>query len=175
MKEFKFIYKIMDSRFERYLAWLQRVILVTTTSVMLTILAIVVGMRYVFHQDFYGYNEIVLADSFWMYFIGAAFAMRREEHIKADILKNFVSKKSAAIMKLLADMLQTTVNYAMVLLSYNLVVSNYKTWTITPLWEIPFFVPQISILVSFILMSFYLTIYMIRDYNDLAGLLKGRD
>ncbi|MCR5335004.1 MAG: TRAP transporter small permease subunit [Synergistes sp.] len=175
MREVKFIYKIMDSKFEKNLARLETIVMVITTVVMLTILAIVVGMRYVLHRDFYGYNEIVLADSFWMYFIGAAFAMRREEHIKADILKNFISKKSCAVMRLLADILQTTVNYAMVVLSYNLVASNYRAWTITPLWELPFFVPQISIFISFVLMAFYLTIYMIRDYNDLVVLFRGRD
>lgn len=175
MREVKFIYKIMDSKFEKNLARLETLVMVITTLVMLTILAIVVGMRYVLHQDFYGYNEIVLADSFWMYFIGAAFAMRREEHIKADILKNFISKKSGAVMRLLADILQTAVNYAMVVLSYNLVASNFRAWTITPLWEIPFFVPQISIFISFVLMAFYLTMYMIRDYNDLVVLFKGRD
>ena len=116
MREVKFIYKIMDSKFEKNLARLETLVMVITTLVMLTILAIVVGMRYVLHQDFYGYNEIVLADSFWMYFIGAAFAMRREEHIKADILKNFISKKGGEVMRLLADILQTAVNYAMVVL-----------------------------------------------------------
>ena len=175
MGEIKFIYKVMDSKFEKNLARLEKIVMVITTVIMLTILAIVVGMRYIVHKDFYGYNEIVLADSFWMYFIGAAFAMRREEHIKADILKNFVSKKVAAVMRLLADILQTAVNYAMVVLSFNLVAANYKAWTITPLWEIPFFVPQISIFISFVLMAFYLTIFMIRDYNDLVVLFKGRD
>lgn len=165
----------MNSKFENILIKILRLTLVITTAAMLVILAIVVGMRYGFHRDFYGYNEIVLADSFWMYFIGAAFAMRQEEHIKADILKNFVSEKCAATMKVIAGILQTTVNYAMIVLSYNLVMSNFKAWTITPLWEIPFFVSQISILISFILMAYYLTIYTIRDYNELISLTEKRN
>lgn len=172
MKEVKFIYKIMDSKFDRDLAKLQRIVMVITTSVMLSILAVVVGMRYVIHEDFFGYDEIVLADSFWMYFIGAAYAMRREEHIKADIFTHFVSKKSAAIMKLAADILQTSVNYAMIVLSFNFVLSNFRSWLITTLWEIPFFIPQLSILLSFILTAFYLTLYTLRDYNDLVAIIR---
>ena len=174
MKELRFVNKIIGSNFDNNLAKIQKVILAFTTSVMLVILAIVVFMRYVLHEDFYGYNEIVLANSFWMYFIGAAFAMRREEHIKADILNNYVSKKCAAVMKVTADFLQTTINFGMVFLSYSLVAANFKNWAITPLWEIPFVVPQVSILISFVLMSFYLTIYMCRDYNDMIILFQGR-
>jgi len=46
-----------------------------TSIIMLSILGTVIFARYVLHADVFGYDEIVLIDSFWMYFIGASYAM----------------------------------------------------------------------------------------------------
>lgn len=62
-----------------------------TSIIMLSILGIVVFARYGLNADVFGYDEIVLVDSFWMYFIGASYAMYEGSHVKADILARLFS------------------------------------------------------------------------------------
>ena len=143
-----------------------------TAVIMLSILGAVVVARYVLHMDLYGYDEIVLVDSFWMYFIGASYAMCKEEHIKADILATMMGAKSLAVTKIIAGALQTSINFIFIVLAFNMVVRSFKTWTVTSLWNIPYFIPQISILVSFVITALYLTVYTIRDYNNFVTLKK---
>lgn len=172
MKEINFIYRLMDSKIWKLLLKTQRFVMFLTAVIMLSILGAVVVARYVLHMDLYGYDEIVLVDSFWMYFIGASYAMCKEEHIKADILATMMGAKSLAVTKIIAGALQTSINFIFIVLAFNMVVRSFKTWTVTSLWNIPYFIPQISILVSFVITALYLTVYTIRDYNNFVTLKK---
>ncbi|MDO5114510.1 MAG: TRAP transporter small permease [Synergistaceae bacterium] len=172
MREIQFINSIMDSEIWKSLLKVQRFIMFLTTVLMLVILGAVVLARYVLHADLYGYDEIVLVDSFWMYFIGAAYAMSKEEHIKADILATMMGEKLLAVAKLAAGILQTSINFIFVVLAYNMVARSIETWTVTSLWNIPYFIPQTAILLSFVITALYLTVYTIRDYNHLVALTR---
>lgn len=175
MKEINFIYKLMDSKFWKLLLKAQRIVMFITAVVMLSMLGAVVVARYLLHVDLYGYDEIVLVDSFWMYFIGASYAMCKEEHIKADILATMMGAKSLAVTKVIAGVLQTSINFIFIVLAFNMVARSFKTWTVTSLWNIPYFIPQIAILLSFVITALYLTVYTIRDYNKLVVLERRGD
>lgn len=172
MKEIQFVYSFMDSKFWNWLLQIQRLIMFVSTFFMLLMLGAVVIARYVLHVDIYGYDEILLIDSFWMYFIGASYAMCKEEHIKADILASMLSKKTVAVTKITAGVLQIIINVIIAILAYNMVARAIKTWAVTTLWNIPYFIPQISILLSFVIITIYLVIYTIRDYNNFVLLKK---
>lgn len=167
-----FVNFVLNSKAWGLLIRIERFIMFCTTAIMLLTIGGVVVARYVLHVDLFGYDEIVLIDSFWMYFVGAAFAMSREEHVKADILVKILSPKSAAVMKFFAGAIQTTASVVVTVLAFDLVKNAIETWAVTSSWNIPFFIPQMSILLSFIVMTFYLFIFTLRDYNNMVSLKK---
>lgn len=161
-----FIENIMNSKAWNLLIKVQKIIMIITTAFMITILGIVVFTRYVFHVDFFGYDELVLISSFWMYFIGSSYAMYEGTHVKADIMSMLLSPRVQKILKAIAGIIQTSINLFVTFLSYELIKRSIETSPITPSYNIPFWVPQMSILVGFVLMSFYMVIYTIKDLQD---------
>lgn len=171
-KILNFIDLIIDSKLWNFLKILQRIIMLWTSIIMLTILGIVVVARYLFHADIFGYDEIVLIDSFWMYFIGASYAMYEEAHVKADILARMFSKHIQMLMKVLAGIVQTVINIIFNIFAFNMILRSIETWPVTSSWNIPFLFPQMSILIGFTLMSFYLAIYTFRDLGLYVRFVK---
>ena len=161
-----FVNSIMESKIWSLLIWVQRAIMLWTSIIMLSILGIVVIARYVLHADVFGYDEIVLIDSFWMYFIGASYAMYEKTHVKADILARLFSDHIQALMKVAAGIFQTAINIIFNVFALNMVLRSIETQAVTASWSIPFLFPQMSILISFTLMSFYLFIYTIKDLDS---------
>ena len=161
-----FIENIISSKAWSLLIKIQKIIMILTTAFMITILGIVVFTRYVFHIDFFGYDELALISSFWMYLIGSSYAMYEGTHVKADIMSMLLSARTQKILKSIAGIIQTSINFFVTYLAYQLIKRSIETSPITPSYNIPFWIPQMSILVGFVLMSFYLVIYTIRDIQD---------
>lgn len=168
-----FIDYIMNSYSWNIILKFQRFIMFWTSIIMLSILGAVVFARYILHADIFGYDELVLVDSFWMYFIGASYAMYEENHIKADILSRLFNHSTQALMKVVAGILQTLINIVFNVFALQMIIRSIKTWPVTSSWNIPFIVPQFSILIGFTLMSFYLAIYTLRDLSDYISIKRG--
>ena len=60
-------------------------------AVDIVVMFVAVVMRYIFHEDFFGYEEILMNVILWMYYLGAAYATYNETHIKGDVM-SFVFK-----------------------------------------------------------------------------------
>lgn len=166
--------RIMKSKFWKILDRIQLVIMLFTSVIMLTILGIVVFMRYSVHKDFFGYDELLLVDSFWMYFIGAAYAMSKEEHVKADIFATFCGPYMQALMKVLGGVFQIAIQLVFSVFAYRLIYRAYTVWPTTSSWNIPFLFPQFSIFLGFILITFYLIVFLWRDILRFNALRKER-
>ncbi|MDO4561588.1 MAG: TRAP transporter small permease subunit [bacterium] len=156
---------ISNSKIYDWLVKIQKYIMLATTIIMLLVLSCVVVMRYVFHKDFFGYDEIVLISSFWMYFIGASYAMYEGTHVKADIFMKMFSDKTQSIIKVFAGTVQTALSMYVTFLAYQLIIRSLVTKGITTSYNIPFIVPQMSIFVGFALATFYLTLYTLKDLS----------
>lgn len=161
-----FVNSIMESKMWSLLIWAQRTIMLWTSIIMLSILGIVVFARYVLHADVFGYDEIVLIDSFWMYFIGASYAMYEGTHVKADILARLFNKHIQALMKVAAGIFQTAINIIFNVFALNMILRSIETKAVTSSWSIPFLFPQMSIFIGFTLMSLYLFVYTLRDIDS---------
>ncbi len=166
--------RVMASRLWKILLIAQKAVMLVTTVTMLAILGAVVFTRYVFHVDFYGYDEIVLVSAFWMYFIGASYGMSKEEHVRADIVAMMLSEKQRAFCKALAGVIQALLNAAVVVLACQMVLRSVKTWPVTTSWNIPYLIPQTSILAGFLITGFYLCVFAVRDIGRYRALAKGR-
>lgn len=166
--------RIMQSNFWKVLSRLQLFVMLVASIIMLAILGIVVFMRYTVHKDFFGYDELLLVDSFWMYFIGAAYAMNTESHVKADIFATFCGPYLQALMKILAGIFQIAMQFVFDVFAFNMIYRAYTTWPTTSSWSIPFLFPQFSIFLGFIIITFYLLVFLWRDINSFNALRKGR-
>ena len=159
--------KILNSRFLKILSKIQRFILFVTNIALLLILGSVIIARDVFSTDFFGYDEIILISAMWLYFVGSAYGMKQEGHIKAEILALILPDHINRVLKVIVSFLETLISTIFTYFAFNLVYHSFTTWQITSAWGIPFFVPQSAILTGFILMTFYSGIYCVRDYYSL--------
>ena len=53
----------------------------------------IVLMRYVFHTNIYGADEIVTLITMWLYFLGAVYGSYEESHIQGDLLNLMFTKR----------------------------------------------------------------------------------
>ena len=164
--------RIMQSKFWNLLLFVQRKVLLATSLIMIGILVGVVVMRYVLHADFFGYDELALVDSFWMYFIGASYAMYQKSHVKADIFANLFHKTGQLRLRIVSGFMQIALQLVFDVLAFNMIMRSLTTWPTTSSWRIPFIFPQLSIFIGFLLMTFYLVVYTWKDidtYRSMRG------
>lgn len=155
--------RILNSGIHRKCIVLQKAIMIVSTVIMLSLLTAVVFCRYLFHADIYGYDEFLLASAFWMYFIGATYAMYEGTHVKADIVGMMLSPKNRLRLKVVADVFQIIVSCVLTVLAFNLVARAVETWQVTACWDIPFLLYQLPIFIGFLMMTFYLVLELMKD------------
>jgi len=69
-------------------------------------------------------------------------------------------------MKVAAGIFQTGINIIFNVFALNMILRSIETQAVTSSWNIPFLFPQMSILIGFTLMSFYLLVYTLRDIDS---------
>lgn len=147
---------------------LQRSILVFTSLTVVILMTISVFLRYVLRTDLFGIEDFIVIAAFWLYFIGGSYGSYDESHIKADILSIYLKgSKLAAIINFIASMITSLVAIVFTKWAFDLFVWGIVMKGKSPAWGIPTYVPQSSMLIGFILMSFYFVIYLKRDAKQL--------
>lgn len=167
------LHNFLESKPLRILLGAQKFIMVASTLLLLVILGIVVILRYTVHKDFFGYDEIAIMGAYYMYFIGASYAMYDGTHVKADIIVNYFPEKIRYILKAVAGTIQTLLSIYMTYLAYKLVSHSIEVHQITASYSLPYAIPQTAVLIGIALMTFYMGIYTIMDICDCAEKLKG--
>lgn len=66
---------------------IQNLILVFSTAIIILFMCTGVVMRYFFHANFHGLEELLLILGFWIYFFGGSVAFHDEDHMEASILQ----------------------------------------------------------------------------------------
>jgi TRAP-type C4-dicarboxylate transport system permease small subunit len=127
-------------------------------------------MRYVFHTDFYGMEEIVIILAFWLYFLGSAYAAHEDSHINADLLSSFATtKKSKNILAIIKYSLSLLVSLLTTYWCVGFIVWNIGMNPKSPVYSIPLVISQVSILVSFALMSIYILGHLLNSVKELRN------
>lgn len=155
--------KLTNSLFWKALLAVQKIILFTTTSVMVGILGIVVFRRYILDTDFFGYGEIVMISAFWMYFIGSSYAMERKEHVRADIVERMLPPKGKKTLRIIANVIQTIVAIELARLSIAYMINGFKIWPKTSAWQIPMMTSMSAITVGVVIMAFYVIVHLVTE------------
>lgn len=141
------------------------------TSVLITSLIVIAAiMRYILGINFGGSEELVLFAAFWLYFTGSSLAYRDDAHINADmtslLFKSEKAKKRMAVVKYAVSMVIAIVATAW---AFQFVSWSFELWPTTPIYKLPLALSRLSIIVSFILMSIYVLIHLIRSVAILKG------
>jgi TRAP-type C4-dicarboxylate transport system permease small subunit len=97
-----------------------------------------------------------------LYFIGAAQGSFERSHISADFMENLAARKGG-LGKLLAvqKTIELVMSYVFVYWGFLMIQWSIKAWPVTPVWRIPFVVPQSIVCLSFILMAVYTTAHFV--------------
>lgn len=103
-------------------------------------------------------------------FTGSSLAYRDDAHINADmtslLFKSEKAKKRMAVVKYAVSMVIAIVATAW---AFQFVSWSFELWPTTPIYKLPLALSRLSIIVSFILMSIYVLIHLIRSVAILKG------
>lgn len=142
----------------------QRGVLVSCSLFVITLMTLVVILRYIFKTDLYGIEELVVIAAFWLYFIGASYGSYEKTHITADILTIYLKKdRVKALINIIALVISAGVALVFAYWAFGLLIWGLVMKGKSPAWGIPMYIPQSSILVGFALMSFYFLAHLMGD------------
>lgn len=144
------------------LAFLQRLLLISVSIIVICTVSIEVVTRYAFQAPIWGMEEITGHTAVWLYMIGAAYGTYDRSHIMAEfvhlIIKNLRILK---ILRILAVAISIFICCFMIRWSYEYVTWSLTRHEITPALHWPTVYFQIPILISSILMAVYFAVEMI--------------
>ncbi|GAA0587848.1 TRAP transporter small permease [Halomonas salifodinae] len=134
--------------------------------------AMVVGIvsRALLDAPVFGLEELVLMAAMWLYMLGAALASRERSHLSADFIQAFSKNETLNnVTKLIATILSVVLAAFFVSWSYSLFSWGFERGQVTPVFSIPQYISQGSLLVA----SIFLLLYAVRDLvNDVGQLFK---
>lgn len=154
--------RIMSTRFWKLLVDIQQLLMVISTAGVVLTLGIVVVCRHL-HINFLGYNEIIMVGAFWMYFSGASYGTYEESHIVAEILSQFVSDRTRMHLAIFSKVVQFLLGIPLIALAYGMVSFDILTNQATVDLKIPLIIPHVIVFISYVLMTFYAFVYLVRD------------
>lgn len=165
-------------KIDTIIEWISNWLLVITGIAVCVLIFAGAVMRYVFHTDFYGSEELILVAAFWLYFIGSSMAAKHDTQIKAEMLDMFIKNK---VVLGVANIVKHIINLVMAAIS-SVWSIQYVSWNInmnvkSNVFRFPVVYAVLPIAISFILW----TIYCIRDLINaikscrVAGSLKQKE
>lgn len=168
------IQAIKGSFFWKALEFFQKAVLILSSLFVALIMCTQVLMRYVFKSDLYGMEEIVIIVAFWLYFMGSSYGVYEKSHVRADIIPQLLSEKPRRLLSLVV---QATMTGLCLLFSWwgvDFVGYSLREMSRTPIWSIPFAVAQSSVLLGYLIMSFYSIVYLVEEFLQVRDFLRGK-
>ncbi|QTP57470.1 TRAP transporter small permease [Billgrantia antri] len=117
----------------------------------------------------FGLEELVLMAAMWLYMLGAALASRERTHLSADFFQAFSDNEVLhSTMNLVATTLSLLLAVFFVRWSYSIFSWGFEKGQVTPVFGIPQYFSQASLLVA----SVFLLLYVLRDFvHDVSKLV----
>ncbi len=151
-----FMARFNASPFGRGLKWTYQTLLFLSGLFLLLAIIAMVLMRYVFKMNLFGIDEIILTVVMWFYFFGGINGSMEDSHIRADLVSFFVKDtKVIHYLRLFTRLIEICVMVFLIVLSYQLLVTNFQRMPVTQGLKIPYVVPQFAIFIGYILMLVY--------------------
>ncbi|WP_409524308.1 TRAP transporter small permease [Nitrincola sp. MINF-07-Sa-05] len=132
--------------------------------------ALFVGIvsRSVLGIQVFGLEELVLMAAMWVYMLGAALASRERSHLSADFFQAFTDNECLHdSMRIVATVVSLVMAAFFVSWSYSLFSWGFEKGQTTPVFSIPQYISQGSLLVASILLLLYTLRDLIGDIGKL--------
>lgn len=131
--------------------------LISLAGALLTLMVFVtVIARYVFKQDIFGGEEIILLLAWWLYFLGGIGGSQEDSQIKADMISIFCSNETIVdLFKGIAKAVECIVFFFCTYLSILLLRTNFVAMPVTTGLKIPYVASQIPIAIGFLGMAVF--------------------
>ncbi len=126
--------------------------------------------RIIMGTPMFGLEELVLIAVVWLYMVGAILASRDRAHLSADfILVLTKNKKIIAASHLLSSLISLVMAVLFVTWSYDLFVWAIEKKQVTPVFSLPWFISQGSLLFAAIFFVYYIVRDVVTDLMTLMG------
>jgi len=134
-------------------------------GVMMTLLFIQVVSRYVFRHSFAFTEEIAVILFILSVYIGAIGGTRRGQHLKIELLTNYLPEKGKVVCQILSDIVFIVVNFFLIYGSASVVMNLMNYGMRTPITRLPKWIPYAVIPIALVLIS-------VRLVQDIAVQVK---
>jgi TRAP-type C4-dicarboxylate transport system permease small subunit len=160
--------KLLDA-FRNSFLWkalisLQKILLVLTSVFVVLIMCAEVLLRYVFHSDLFGIEEVVVIAAFWLYFIGSSYGVYERSHVKADIIPQLLSERHRAFLSVVIRFIMAVLCIIFSWWAVDMVRYGIEWMPRTTGLRIPIVISQSSILLGYVLMSIYSVVYFLEEF-----------
>lgn len=153
----------------------QELIMIVCSTLMIVIISSEVVMRYIFKEDLYGYEEILIIFAMWLYFIGASYAMYQKSHISADMLGIFLKGKPRILVSWIASLIGTVIAVAFAFWAFEFFVWALQKKAATTGLKLPLLYSQSALFFGYVLLAFYSVINTIEDAIGMIKKLKSKE
>ena len=131
--------------------------------VTLVVMVASVIMRYFFHLDFFGYEDIEMLFILWLYYLGGAYATWEETHIKGDVMSFlFKSAKAKKFYVVSIHVFSVACMAFWMKWGADYVIWNYNAGGKTSALKIPLIFPRLAIYVGICGLFIYSIFHLIK-------------
>lgn len=149
-----------------FLLKLQKGILIISSLLIVIGLFMAVVLRYVFKVDLFGITELLLIPTFLLYFIGGAHGSYEKSHITADIVEAYLKNER---VKNWVTVFTSVVTLIVCIITtkwtFDYIIWSFEDGGRTSGWKIPYYIPHGTVLIGFILMTFYTIVHLVREFS----------
>ena len=149
--------KGLDKIILRPIVFVQKGVLIITSSLAILLLVINTIDRFIFHIGLFGMEEMIIVFVMWLYWFAGMHASYEQSHIKGDVTNMFVkSKKGRMIVTLIAQ----AITVFTLFFWFNWALDYYEWITgrgraLTQGLRMPMLTSQLPLVIGFIMMFFY--------------------
>ena len=123
--------------------------------------------RYVIGKGFFAVEDFIGYTAVWLYFIGAAYATHERTHIKAEITGMFIkNQRTLSIIRAGVAAFSVAVACLFTYWAYGLIAFSLASDYRTPVFQVPFVIFQMGILVGAVLIAIYFIAEMVDRIRD---------
>jgi TRAP-type C4-dicarboxylate transport system permease small subunit len=161
--------------FDKVAIFFFSLVLVLGTLALTAVLTGATAARYLFHVNFYGFDEIAVLLAFWLYFAGSAYGAFNRTHITVSVVDSYVKEGRFKRVLMFLRHLCTVIAcgfftyYAYRAFEFQLLgpLGDFRFQAMTQIWRIPLWVSFLAILVGFVFMQIYFTRDLILSVKEL--------
>ncbi|MFB5662300.1 TRAP transporter small permease [Alteribacillus sp. HJP-4] len=148
---------------------LEEVLLVLFTLVMVVVISLQVFMRYVLGSSLSWSEELARYCFIWLVYIGISYGVKKQRHIKVDVLLVLLKERGKIILGLIANLLFLGFAIFVIFVGYGVVEQQMGFGQTSPSLKVPMSLVYAATPVGMALTSFRIIQQMIKQVLALMG------